>query len=183
MDRGWDLRLSGTLSAFSLDLRNEPDWRRALSGRVRLVLGDHFHFEATAISPLINGKEHALAFPTSAQDEDGFGMPGVEQRSPSERRDFSLMTAGVGFHTRLGRVRPFLGAGGGRIKVEGDTRTAFLLYSGVDFRFIEEFGLVVDYRVSRVDWGPQGTGWNRELGLGFSVTLIPTPSALEGERK
>ena len=162
-ERRWTLHLSGTLTAYSLDLSREPTWRRAMSGRLRMVFGEHLHLEVAATSPTTSSK-------------DNFVCPDAEVSAcgPSEReKEFTVLTGGVGLHSKLGRFTPFLGVGGGRIQLHDQTQAVWLLYSGMEFQILEALRVFSDYRLSRVAWRSEGIGLNQEWSIGVSVDLIP----------
>ena len=164
-DGQWELMLLGGPSAFRLDLFTETSWRTAVNGRLRLVLGNHLHFETGMTAPL-STRANSLNCP------DQLNADCVSQYG---EKKFSVLSAAIGFQTRINRFTPYLGIGRGRLSADDEVQSSWLFYSGSEIHLSPSLGLILDYRIHRVEWDYEGTGRNQEMSLGFSVDLLSRP--------
>lgn len=166
----WSPRISWSASAVSLGAPRYREWRPAMAVGVELDVKGHFDLEAAATTPLSTRRATtcADAGPVCTGDP---GQP-----------EFTILTASVGVHTNVGRFRPFVGLGRGRISVRDIINGAtihrggiWLFRAGVDMSVVGALSAGLSYRGSRVRWRSMGVGVNHEVELRLSVGFLGTP--------
>jgi hypothetical protein len=100
---------------------------------------------------------------------------GTDCISDYGEKEFSVLSAAVGFHTSIHRFTPYLGLGRGRFTVDGQVQRGWLFRSGSELHLTPSMGLILDYRLHGVDWDYEGIGRNQEWSLGFSYDIPSRP--------
>jgi len=129
--------------------------------RLELGVKSHLGFEVAATGPL--------------STREGTACPDVLGgcQATTERLGFTLLTGALGAHADVGRFRPFVSLGGGRMWVKDrDPSAVWLLGGGADWRVAGPFNLGFDYRASRIRWSFEETGVNQELSLRVTIDVL-----------
>lgn len=166
----WSPSISWSASAVSLGAPRYREWRPAMDVGVQLGVMGHFELEAAATTPLSTRQARNCADAGRVCTGDP-GQP-----------EFTILTASVGVHTNVGRFRPFVGFGRGRISVRDimngttlDRGGIWLFRTGVDLSVLGPLRAGVSYRGSRVRWRSMGVGVNHEVAFRLSVGFLGTP--------
>jgi len=159
----WNLELSGTVSALSLDYRFPPprnpegEWVPAGTLKARVHLGSFMHLD---LSYSRAGAVEGVACPL----EGGCGLHPFWSQT-------GLLLAGAGVNRAFRNWIPFTGIAWGHFSNKEMDHPTWVWYAGVEKGLGEKVGFLLEYRVIRVRWDCGDLGWNQDVGLGLVLRV------------
>ena len=154
------IQATGLFSEFRYKRGFESEWRASSTGRLRVFLRDRVFGEFFYTAP-ISSEEHLIC---------------PNQGSCGQRLTawhFSILGGGVGVYFRLGEWIPFVGVAYGRFETEDESHPTWMGSTGLERNLNSRTGLLVEYRMSRVNWPYEGgVSVNHEIGIGLTVSVF-----------
>lgn len=155
----YGLQASGLVSAFRFERGPQAQWRPSSAIRLRAVLHDRVFGEFSYSAPITS--------------EDSYScLDGGTCDPDLTAWHFSVLSGGLGFFFRAGEWKPFVGASRGRFETEDESHGTWMVFSGLERSSEGWLGLVLEYRIGRVDWPYEGgVSLNHEIGVGLTVSV------------
>ena len=154
------IQAAAQFSEFRYKRGSEAEWRASSTGSLRVLLRDRVYGELFYTAPLLS--EEQLICP--AQGSCG-------QRLTAWH--FSILGGGAGVRFQLGEWMPFIGVAYGRFKTEDESHPTWMGSTGLERNLNSRTGLLVEYRMSRVNWPYEGgVSVNHEIGIGLTVSVL-----------
>lgn len=155
----WNLGVQVSLLEYGLDYDFPADgnWAPSPSLRVRLFLLDHLFADATYLQ--IRERE-SLACPAS-----GTGCSG------QFTGDSEVFEAVVGTRFPVGLAEVSLGLSRGHFINRTFDRNTWGLQCTLGTMLSPRFGVLMEYRASRIEWREEEVGWNQAFGAGVELRV------------
>ena len=159
------LQISGLFSEFRYERGSEVQWRAASTLRLRFLLPARFFGEVSYTAPFISeGPAYCPGLPECP--------PELADMDDKTAWWFSALSGSFAFRLPAGMWTPSLGVGGGRRKTEDESLWSWLGFIGVERALSKRTGMLLEYRVHRVDWPSEGLSWHHEVGVGLTFTFF-----------
>jgi hypothetical protein len=156
------VQLAAHISDYRYERGTEARWRAASGLRLRLLVHDRFLAEFSSTAPFAS--EGRITCPPG-----GSCPPSLVNNQIAWR--FNELLGSIGYRIPMGAWIPYVGVGTGRLRTGGEGFWSWVGSAGVEQKLSDRAGMLLEYRLHRVDWGSEGIGWNHEMGVGVSFIV------------